>query len=492
MNKHGLAYLLNMLSISPTKMAQYLNVDRTLVSKWKNGSRKADINNPYFPKIIDYVVCRNSELGLLNLESLFVNLYKIQYIDSPDQLKLLTKQFIINNDNLNNLMEQKKTSDSCYSIAVDVYSGSEGRFNCVLDLLDYAEKQTTPTNISFVYTGVLNMYMSHIPFRSILLDKLPRLLDRGHTLEIIFSKYSNSKYISTLGPVVLHPNCRVLYYPLLGNHQANIAIHAVDNKLLSHSIFNSNNLESCHYSAMYKDPASISAYLTILNSIKSNSKPVFNIIDSKSIVDTTLGEKIYSGSKQLFNDYTISYSHSPIPIIFSIDDDFYAELLRNSISDENEINTYIQLFKEQKTLFLNYLEGNKLTMFYPINLWTNVLEDSSITYNQQLLINFPGLTLTIDQFKKHLKYLGKFLLEHENLNICLVATEHCLNKQTIYFWGRRDQLSCYVNKSISDNILFCEDISFVNALCDSLEEYYSLYPTKYTSKESVANILSSL
>lgn len=40
MYSNGFSYLLKSLKISPSKMAQALNVDRSLVSKWKNGSRK--------------------------------------------------------------------------------------------------------------------------------------------------------------------------------------------------------------------------------------------------------------------------------------------------------------------------------------------------------------------------------------------------------------------------------------------------------------------
>ena len=75
MSNNKFSYLLNLLKISPSQMAEYLNVDRTLVSKWKNGTRTISINSDYFDKALEFLILKNETLNAKLLENLLSSIY---------------------------------------------------------------------------------------------------------------------------------------------------------------------------------------------------------------------------------------------------------------------------------------------------------------------------------------------------------------------------------------------------------------------------------
>ena len=97
-------------------------VDRSLVSKWKNGSRKIDTNAAYFDNAIDFLIERNKELEIEFLEKLFSSIYHIPNNSLGNTSSLITsiKKFIF--DDINNyqqIIDNFINNGSIYS--ADVY-----------------------------------------------------------------------------------------------------------------------------------------------------------------------------------------------------------------------------------------------------------------------------------------------------------------------------------------------------------------------------------
>ena len=114
MNNLGFSYLLKSLHISPSEMAKELNVDRTLVSKWKNGSRKIDLNALYFDNAISFLINKNIEQKNNFLENLFSSIYNesINNSNYENHLRELLKRFIIDNSDKKTVSNINKTSNN--------------------------------------------------------------------------------------------------------------------------------------------------------------------------------------------------------------------------------------------------------------------------------------------------------------------------------------------------------------------------------------------
>ena len=94
MKNRGITYILNLLQVSPTELSLHLHIDRSLISKWKSGNRKIDVDNKYFEKLLDYLINRNVALQIRSLENLFERVYSL-YDVSSDTIRVYLKRFII-------------------------------------------------------------------------------------------------------------------------------------------------------------------------------------------------------------------------------------------------------------------------------------------------------------------------------------------------------------------------------------------------------------
>lgn len=70
-NISAIGYLFKLLNISTTEISQQLYIDRTLISKWKTGSRKLLSSSPYYKKLIECLIDANKESGSVILQSFF-------------------------------------------------------------------------------------------------------------------------------------------------------------------------------------------------------------------------------------------------------------------------------------------------------------------------------------------------------------------------------------------------------------------------------------
>ena len=75
MQKLKISYLLKLLNVSPSEMAKYINVDRSLVSKWKNAARTISINADYLEKFLEYLICKSDNSKINLLKNLFSSTY---------------------------------------------------------------------------------------------------------------------------------------------------------------------------------------------------------------------------------------------------------------------------------------------------------------------------------------------------------------------------------------------------------------------------------
>ncbi|WP_368252794.1 hypothetical protein [Clostridium paraputrificum] len=137
MYSNGFSYLLKSLKISPSKMAQALNVDRSLVSKWKNGSRKIDTNAAYFDNAIDYLIERNRELEIEFLEKLFSSIYHTpnNLLGNTSSLIASTKKFIFDDiSNYQQIIDNSINNGSIYSANISIYDDEK---NALLGILNF-------------------------------------------------------------------------------------------------------------------------------------------------------------------------------------------------------------------------------------------------------------------------------------------------------------------------------------------------------------------
>ncbi|MDU4892234.1 MAG: helix-turn-helix transcriptional regulator [Clostridium sp.] len=94
MKLFGIGYLMDELKIKTSELANYIYVDRSLISRWKSNTRNLDPNADYFDKILEFFILKNKETSNNILEKMFS-------LDTPAEetkIKSLLREFIVNKE----------------------------------------------------------------------------------------------------------------------------------------------------------------------------------------------------------------------------------------------------------------------------------------------------------------------------------------------------------------------------------------------------------
>lgn len=138
--KSQLGYILDLIEITGKDLASAINVDRTLVSKWKNNARPIKPNNNHFGNLIEAIIFFNNRRKDSILERFFGRIYPNEDKNEPEYLEVCLTLWLDGKDlgNFDNLNDWRVSKSALYATHVEVYQGNPGKRNAILDFFDYA------------------------------------------------------------------------------------------------------------------------------------------------------------------------------------------------------------------------------------------------------------------------------------------------------------------------------------------------------------------
>lgn len=491
MYSNGFSYLLKSLKVSPSKMAQALNVDRSLVSKWKNGSRKIDTNAAYFDNAIYFLIERNKELEIEFLERLFSSIYHIpnNSLGNTSSLIASIKKFIF--DDINNYEQINSNlinNGSTYSTTISIYDDEKNALLGILNFLNSAISYGKPQSLLFVFCKTLDLMMDNKDFRNEWLKKTLMLLDMGCHLDFVYSNSNSLKLGVYLSPLINHKNCNFSYFVDSLDNYYNYSFHIMEHDGVFMSSSQIVDNEPQFYSTLFKDPISIKFYAVWGKNMLSRSYPTFYNISISEILD-----KFEVNSIQLPNKNSIKHSYyncSSFPLTSIMTDELYYEILCNSVDNEIDREFYFNCFKSIKNSL--YKNPNFFNIdFYSINDLIEFSKKETIIYESISEIA-PKLILTKEQFKRHISCLIDYLLNTDYYNICLIPDISKFNNNLFYCWCKKNEFLVVNNNNNFLDFKFTTNTPLVNSVSLLLENLYLNTPEKFKSKIYVADFLKNL
>lgn len=494
MKSYGIGFLIDLLKISSKQMAQYVNVDRTLVSKWKTGVRKLDVNALYFDKVLEFLIHKNNELGINSLESLFSSIYldNSDKINSKAQLKKYIKRFILNNDTSENFYKKVSNLDGySYIASVPIYHGLESKKKAMMNLLEVASREETPTKITFIFVGVFDFLIDKSEFLNNWVKKVKELLDKGFKVELIYSSYSISDFFIYLCPIAVHKNCKVLSHTNCISNRCNLLLHILHNKMVLYGFSENATSLSNTFAYIFTDPVSLLKYSIMAENIVKDSEETFFTYNSKLI--SKQGNKIRgfaNNENNIKKNNTIFYYNKTIlPSLMS--DDLYLDVLSNSLTCQEQINEEFLRFKTIKDKFFKTFENNKVIRFYSIKDLLNISSQDYNSYEKNEVFSYPNLVLSKKQFKQYMDQLSDLLLNEPNVHICLYLDDFEALVSSIFFWCQKNE-HMFIFDNNSYKLRYCKDISFIASISNLFEKKYLNTFEEFKDKHSVAKFLKDL
>lgn len=500
LRNYGLAYILNLLEISPTSLAKEINVDRSLISKWKNGSRKIDIHSTYLDKIIDYLITKNLKLGIKSLENLFSKVYDIENIEEL-HLVLYLKKFIVDNqiyESNNKIQIEMKTKNLNTEINTDssifpvnIHSGLNNRKKCILDFLEFSLNLNNNHKITLIYCNSFNQCMTDTNFNKIWQKYISQLLSLNYKIDLILSSYKDINFLILSPNIILNNNLNIFYYSYTFNEPIKFTIHILESQCAMFGYNINNDENSVIYTSVYKDNISIDSYSSIAENIKNSSKIIFIRKNTFEYLKNSYNLNHQLGKYLLSLETNIFY-YNAIPSHLFMSDELFKSVLLNSVDSKTMFDKNFLYFKKSKQHLIKILASNKIIYFCPIHSLKNISKMNKITYTSDNLLIDTTLTLTNEHLKKHIHSTVEFLKQHKNFEICLVTESLFTNSLSIQCLVKKNHFFCIFDQEKSSTPLISEDTSFVNTITDFIEKYFVYSPHEMKSKTSVSNILLNL
>jgi len=186
-SKSQLAYIMDMLDIVGTDLAVVLDIDRTLISKWKNGVRTLKPSSKHFNSMVEALIFFNSKNKSASLERFFGQVYPKEDKNEPDYLEVCLRIWLEgkNMGFFNSLNHWQTAENALYASKVDIYQGNQGKRFALIEFFNYASILPPGQEIFISDVEGSSWLEEDEAFANYYKDSINKLTQLGHNITMI-------------------------------------------------------------------------------------------------------------------------------------------------------------------------------------------------------------------------------------------------------------------------------------------------------------------
>lgn len=483
----GIGYILHLLKISPSDLGHYLNVDRTLVSKWKNGSRTINYYSDYFDKLLDYILLANKKLGVQSLEHLF----DTDQVTN-NELRSLLKTFIINNEYIDTKINSSSIDDNKYTTQVTIYRKVEDRNLCNQIFFDTALNLDKCCKITLIYTDVLDISKTDSLLLKQWYNNILKLLKKHFIIDLIVSPNKNPLFMYYCSKLMLHDKCMTYLYADDFNKHGGFSLEIIEDKLLVFGLPDSSHNPLLSYYSVYEDAHSIYSFSNLAVKIKLDSKLLLKRYNLTEFIQHNNYYDIYIPRSFNFHQQGNAYSISPYPNYLFMNEQLFIAVLKNSKHTPQSIERELAIYRKYRPLLIESYKTIQTVSFLPIDNLNEYATLDTITYTKQNNLLSPALILTNAQYKEHLNDVAEFLLSTDSYSICLYSGELYPSFNETHCWCKKNQSIFMFNLKSPTNFVISENTSLVNHMITLFENKWATTDNNLKNIQDVINVFQSM
>lgn len=424
-NNTPLSYLMDMLYIQGTQLAKMVHVDRTVISRWKNGRTELSMKSAYFDDIVNAVLDINEQHGLGTLERFFTSITKKNISKRKDLHKLVSSWLV--SKEFERQFHEADTGGSLYNATYKIYRGSSGKHDAasyMLDILESSEEKHT----LFCYDTSQDAHATENSENSVFQERIINTFAKLGELCMIFFVNRSSDQIFQMYknwlPLFMMNHAK-MYYTYDTESPFYNYLYSVKGKLSLVGASHEHDRQS-QYSAAYDDPITIAQMEASLENMVNSLPQLFRRFETRDICldmqDAEMSSMLDKSSGQyvIYNGIPrIPFSGDLLePVIAEMDLEFAEERrlqtfmqncalqIRRAIA-RNEYNRVIisqrcllQLRDQDKVLISPLsalLERDVwLDSSYVLNVILDMLDDAGNDPNLELALSPPGFDVFLE------------------------------------------------------------------------------------------------
>ncbi|MGP1442477.1 MAG: helix-turn-helix domain-containing protein [Anaerovoracaceae bacterium] len=429
-----LCLLMDYFNIQNNTLAQNLNIDPSLVSKYRTGKRIPSIGNDIIEKIAVYFSetaiaekCEKELLSAMNLPAadnigaamLSESIISWMTSDSMDNT-LMDKIFDIMDDykspdmNFNKISALLETYDLPYQDTVKK-SGNDGLRDQVLLFLSLCAKSKEKLHLKLFSNQSMDWMIENPDFFEIWKMLMLTILECGHKITIIHNiQRNNTELFSAIEgwtPLHLSGNIESFYYTLPPSKSfSNTIFINCGNFSVYGNTVTGLEIESDYHFTKNRD--TVKTLEQAFNDLLLHSKKLLNTTSVKGI-DTLIE---FTGLDNEHSNSNIYVMHNRLPVWY-MDRQLLDEILEDNEVPAEKRAFIISYINKIKKFYVNILRSHKIFEYFYV-------ENRSYSKKQTLdFINVHGyepVYYSSEHYTRHLKHMVEIIDEFKNYHITVL------------------------------------------------------------------------
>lgn len=484
MNKKNLSsfgFIVELLDISVTEIADRIYVTQSLVSKWKNGVRSLKKSSEYYEKVISYFIAQNEKNGQKTLENLFSTLYAQEDAGQELYLHNCLHKFLSNEDVP--VMARSlfyETRQNLYNSSISVFIGKEGRKSAFSMLMDAAENME-PGEIDLLEREQFSWLLDDPDYMEQWREQMLHLLGRGFHINIVhfISHHAMNTFTFTreFHSVIFHKNVQEFFFHYYADNDSYYSHYLLKGQMSIMGL-NPDEKDEQMYTAIYRDPFSMVQHEKLIEKIQRHCTTVFKIYSGNHIQFALDRIKSYEAHREL-----IFYSGS-LPSFCMMDEELLSEVLKSNGVSGKARNRCVMGYKIMRRMLSNSVSRQ----FYSLESIRRFRGFEEIPYYALSQVAEKPISLTQDQYRRHLCCAADFIDKQPDLGAALTTYDDEMIEPAA-IWCKENLWSFVFDNEKTGIAKFGEEPIVVNTMVSILRKQWENLPAKYRTREKVTEVL---
>ncbi|MCH4885945.1 hypothetical protein EZV73_00130 [Acidaminobacter sp. JC074] len=483
--KSQFGYILDLLDISGTEFASTVDVDRTLISKWKNNARPLKARSQYFEPVIkafiDYNLKRNDTI----LERFFREIYPNIDRNEPDYLNTCLHKWLIGDDlgYFHSFSDWRSSSEALYTTNIEIFQGNKGKRDALVTFFNYAFELPAGQEI-FISDSEKNDWLIEDPdFYQYYYKQIDELAKFGHNITIIYKDSDFHKRVSNFDyyKISKYFTGRVTAYKANNDPHMSPSLYIIHRHMLMLSINAEPQIDN-RYISLYRDPFSISQMVKMFASRLKRATPMISTYTSHGTSLKGFTENLIGALEKSDSSYFIS-SYPPFS---TIPEEILKGILSEQTMTDQQTYELMQMHKVNQSLF-NKENTTTFDQIISRERLLEALKTGRTRLDDISAIIKKDVYISKDQMLEHLCSLAQRTKKDDHFNITVASFDDIPKLNISMLWLVEDQMMYsfplnganhfVVSESkiiIDEVILFVHDLLMLNeeaeSLCDYLEK----------------------
>lgn len=418
--KTKFAYLMDAFEVTGRELGDFLHVDYSLISKWRNNKRTLNNRNGYLDKIAHYFISLDATNNHKKIK-LLLNHNSTENLDKVFKHWLLDTKSQENNIGINLFSPNNKGVK--YNASIEIYEGNKGKRNAVLNFLNAVLEIPTTPELYLISQEDMTWLIEDSSFLLKWRELLIKILTKGNKITIIHTvdrRYA--PLISILEhwlPLHLTGRITPLYYPKYTDITYKTTLFILKDHFAVTGLF-VDNFSKKAYTTFLSDPISIMQCEWIFQEFFSKSLYLYDPYHFKDFFKLSK-EIIEANTKE-----ESSYLRMEMPLIHLLPSKDFKALLEEK-NFEKSITEKLLLY-HQNMQESSYQSSSLYyqRQIYSLETFERIVNKDNAHYYELDMIYGKPLKIPLKYFCKQLEAIINRLDQYPNYQIAL--TNRPLNK----------------------------------------------------------------